>query len=69
MIKIITDKKEKDTLTKMYFHGITARALEEFSKKSGYGDDFLGIHFKEYLEDEKIHLLLNPFELFFETKQ
>ena len=32
MIKIITDKKEKDTLTKMYFHGITARALEEFSK-------------------------------------
>ena len=33
MIKIITDKKEKDTLTKMYFHGITARALEEFSKK------------------------------------
>ena len=52
MIKIITDKKEKDTLTKMYFHGITARALEEFSKKSGYGDDFLGIHFKEYLEDD-----------------
>ena len=33
-LKIITDKKEKDTLTKMYFHGITARALEEFSKKS-----------------------------------
>ncbi|GHU36692.1 hypothetical protein FACS1894192_03850 [Bacilli bacterium] len=49
---IVIDEEEKKSLIRMYFYGITTRELKRFSKKQGYGDDFMAIHFKEYLEED-----------------
>lgn len=52
MRTVVTEEKEKETLLIGYRAFVNKRSLIEFSKKSGYGQEFIVVLFKEDLEDD-----------------
>ncbi|GHU36696.1 hypothetical protein FACS1894192_03870 [Bacilli bacterium] len=48
----LTDTKEKEWLLGKYSYNIKLGSLKCFSQKLGYGDDFMGVLFKNELEDD-----------------
>ena len=52
MYKVITDLKEKESLLGTYFSLINKRSLKYFTQILAYGDDFIGVYLKKYLEQD-----------------
>lgn len=52
MYKVITDPEERKLLINKALWLTNKRSLKEFAQKSGYGDGFMTILFKEDLEDD-----------------
>lgn len=63
---LITDKNEVDSLMLTYFimvdRSYLKRALENFSKKEGFGIEFISILFKDDLDEYDHSKLLKPLD-------
>ncbi|GFH43229.1 hypothetical protein Hs30E_17800 [Lactococcus hodotermopsidis] len=52
MALIVTNQEERRILLRTYASNIDKRSLKMFSKKIGYGNDFIGIYSKEDMEED-----------------